>query len=40
MVAMTRSDLLDVIGEKNFVGDIGEAVARARDIVATVKHPG
>ncbi len=33
MVAMTRSDLLDVIGEENFVGDIAEALTRARQIV-------
>jgi SulP family sulfate permease len=37
MVAMTRSDLLDVIGEENFVGDITEALARAREIVAGAK---
>jgi SulP family sulfate permease len=40
MVAMTRSDLLDVIGESNFVGDIGEALARAREIVAAGKRAG
>jgi SulP family sulfate permease len=34
MVALTNSDLLDEIGEDNFVGDIDEALARARDIVA------
>ena len=33
MVAMTRSDLLDVIGEENFVGDLGEALERARKII-------
>jgi SulP family sulfate permease len=34
MVAMTRSDLHDVIGEENFVGDINEAIVRAKAIVA------
>ena len=34
MDAMTKSDLLDVIGEENFVGDIGDALERAREIVA------
>ena len=34
MAAMTKSDLLDVIGEENFVGDIGDALERAREIVA------
>jgi SulP family sulfate permease len=34
MVAMTRSDLFDLIGEENFVGDINEAIARARAIIA------
>jgi SulP family sulfate permease len=32
MEAVTRSDLFEVIGEKNFVGDIGEALERAREI--------
>ncbi len=34
MVAMTRSDLSGVIGEENFVGDIGEALTRARSVLA------
>ena len=34
MVAMTRSDLLDVIGEDNMVGDITEALARARELMS------
>ena len=44
MVALTNSDLLDVIGEENFVGDIDEALARARVIIeqrasAAVRRP-
>ncbi len=38
MVAMTRSDLLDVIGEENFVGDISEALERARVVVAAKRE--
>jgi SulP family sulfate permease len=38
MVAMTRSDLLDVIGEENIVGDIAEALERARRIIAPAKR--
>jgi SulP family sulfate permease len=34
MVALTNSDLLDVIGEDNLVGDIDEALARARAVIA------
>ncbi len=33
MVALTNSDLLDVIGEDNCVGDIDEAIARARAVM-------
>ena len=33
MVALTNSDLLDVIGEQNLVGDIDEALARARVVI-------
>jgi hypothetical protein len=36
MEAMTRSDLLDVIGEENFVGEINSAIDRAKAIVADV----
>ena len=44
MVALTNSDLLDVIGEENFVGDIDDALARARVIIeqraaAAVRRP-
>jgi len=35
MVALTRSDLLDFIGEENFVGDIADALARARQVAST-----
>lgn len=34
MEAMTRSDLAGVIGEENFVGDINEAIDRAKSITA------
>ena len=33
MVALTNSDLLDVIGEENLVGDIDAALARAREVL-------
>jgi sulfate permease, SulP family len=38
MVAMTRSDLLGVIGEENFVGDITDALARANAIIAEARR--
>ncbi len=34
MDAMTKSDLREVIGDENFVGDITEALERAREIIA------
>jgi SulP family sulfate permease len=34
MLAMTNSHMLDVVGEANFVGDITEALARAKVIIA------
>ena len=33
MVALTNAELLDVIGEANIVGDIGEALERARQLI-------
>jgi len=39
MVALTNSDLLDVIGEDNCVGDIDEAIERARAVIAARAHP-
>jgi SulP family sulfate permease len=36
MVAMTRSDLLEIIGRENVVGNLTEALARAREILAAL----
>ncbi|MCX5766272.1 MAG: SulP family inorganic anion transporter [Gemmatimonadetes bacterium] len=39
MVALTNSDLLDVIGEDNCVGDIDDAIARAAVLMAAPVPP-
>jgi SulP family sulfate permease len=38
MVALTNSDLLDVVGEDNCVGDIDEALRRAAELLATRRN--